>query len=72
MVRSASPAAPRAARLATAASAVRKTALTLPSAAPGIARCSAVCPITSAIEPDMPTAAAAGSALASDDEVNSR
>src|SRR5215469_796142 len=55
-----------------AASPVRNTALTRPSTAPGITRCRVVCWITSDMEPDMATAAAAGSAVASDDEVNSR
>ena len=55
-----------------AASPVRNTALTRPSAALGITRCRAVCGITSDMEPNMPTATAAGSAVASDDEVNSR
>ncbi len=39
-----------------------------PSTALGIIRCMAVCGIISDIEPNMPTAAAAGSAVASDDE----
>src|SRR5690349_23383047 len=55
-----------------AASAVRNTALTRPSAAPGIDRCKVVCWITSDMEPDRATVAAAGSAVASDDEVKSR
>src|SRR5580704_16004490 len=55
-----------------AASPVRNTALTRPSAALGITRCMVVCGITSDIEPNMPMATAAGSAVVSDDEVNSR
>jgi hypothetical protein len=54
-----------------AASPVRKTAPTRPSTALGITRCIAVCGITSDIEPNMPMAAAAGSAVDSEDEVNS-
>ena len=38
----------------------------------GITRCMVVCGITSDIEPNMPMATAAGSAVVSDDEVNSR
>jgi len=55
-----------------AASQVRKTALTRPSAVLGMTRCMAVCGITSDMEPDRPTVAAAGSAVASDVEVKSR
>src|SRR5215472_6932180 len=55
-----------------AASLVRNTALTRPRAVLGMTRCMVVCGITSDMEPDMPTAAAAGSAVASDVEVKSR
>jgi hypothetical protein len=51
---------------------VRNMALTRPTVALGIARCVAVCGITSDMGPNMLMAAAAGSAVASDDEVNSR
>jgi hypothetical protein len=51
---------------------VTNAALTRPSTALGITRCMAVCGTTSDIVPNMPMAIAAGSALASDDEVNSR
>ena len=51
---------------------VRNMALTRPSAAPGITRWMMICGMTSDIDPVMPTAAAAGSAVASDDEVNRR
>lgn len=37
----------------------------------GITRCVAVCGVTSDMEPKVPMATAAGSAVASDDEVNS-
>jgi hypothetical protein len=53
-----------------AASPVRKTAPIRPRTALGSTRCRVVCGITSDIEPNMPTAAAAGSAAASEDEVN--
>jgi hypothetical protein len=53
-----------------AASPVRKTAPIRPRTAFGITRCMAVCGTTSDMEPNAPTAAAAGSAVASDDEVN--
>ena len=59
-------------RRVAAAPLVRNTALTRPSAASGMTRCMVVCGITSDMEPNMPTAAAAGSAVASDVEVNSR
>ena len=58
-------------RRVAAASPVRKVALTRPRTALGMTRCIAVCGITSDIEPNMPTATAAGSAVVSDDEVNS-
>jgi hypothetical protein len=54
-----------------AASPVRKTAPIRPRSAFGITRCMTVCGTTSDMEPNAPTAAAAGSAVASDDEVNS-
>jgi hypothetical protein len=55
-----------------AASAVRNTALTRPSIALGITRCIAVSGITWHIEPNMPIPTAAGSAVVSDDELNSK
>jgi hypothetical protein len=55
-----------------AASAVRNTALTRPSTASGMTRCMTVCWITSDMEPAIPRAVAAGSAVASDDEVKRR
>jgi hypothetical protein len=57
---------------AAAAAPVRNTALTRPRTASGMTRCRVVCWTTSAIEPHIATATAAGSALASDDEVKSR
>jgi hypothetical protein len=57
---------------AAAAAPVRKTALTRPRTAPGMTRCRVVCSMVSAMEPHMATATAAGSAVASDDEVKSR
>src|SRR6266699_4890009 len=54
-----------------AASPVRNTAPIRPRSAFGITRCMAVCGTTRDMEPNVPTAAAAGSALLSDDEVNS-
>jgi hypothetical protein len=54
-----------------AASLVRNTALTRPRAASGMTLCRVVCGITSDMEPVMPMAAAAGSAVTSDVEVNS-
>jgi hypothetical protein len=53
-----------------AASPVRKTAPIRPRTVAGTTRCMAVCGITSDMEPNMPTAAAAGSAVRSEDEVN--
>jgi uncharacterized protein (DUF2147 family) len=55
-----------------AASLVRNTALTRPSTAPAMTRCRVVCWVTSTMEPAMPTATAAGSATASDEELKSR
>jgi hypothetical protein len=57
---------------AAAAAPVRKTALTRPRTALGMTRCRVVCWMISAMEPHMATATAAGSAVASDDEVKSR
>src|SRR5258708_10911986 len=55
-----------------AASPVRNTPLTRPSAAAGITRWMAVCGITSDIEPNMPTPIAAGWPAAGGGEVKRR
>jgi hypothetical protein len=57
---------------AAAAAPVRNTALTRPRTALGMTRCRVVCWMISAMEPHMATATAAGSAVASDDEVKRR
>ena len=59
-------------RRVAAASPVRKMALTLPRVAPGISRCMVVCGMTRDIDPNVPMMTAAGSAVASDTELNSR